>query len=79
MDPDCRAKVAPFHFELLFSVPVTVRFPETDKVEMVDASVAVAVWLRTSWSRVVFPTFTEAQLTLPTPDIKADVLFLALF
>jgi hypothetical protein len=54
-----------------------VKFPETDKVEIVEVSVLVMV--ETGVGVVVPPTETEAHVTVPAPAIVADVAMVALF
>jgi len=78
MEPELRAKVAPFHFPLLCSVAVTARPPEAVNVEIVLVSAAVHVWAGLP-GVVVFPTCTEAQFTVPCPAIVADVFPVAWF
>ena len=57
---------------------LTVRFPETDKFEMVEVSVAVKSLLA-GVGVVVPPTAREAQLRVPAPWIRTDVLIVAAF
>jgi len=78
MDPELSAKVAPFHLAVLSSVPVTVKLPETVRVEIELVRVAVVVWEPFAGT-VVLPTWMEAQLIVPEPVREALVFAPAAF